>query len=72
MDSNKITIEVDDELARQLAIVQEYTNQDHSAVIKQGIGLYFQQLQPHCQVRLDLDRKYSLVCNVSANTTLNN
>jgi hypothetical protein len=63
----EITIKLDPEHARQLAAVQQYTNQDLDTVIQQGIGLYHQQVQPHYQLRMDLDRKYSLVCNVSAN-----
>jgi hypothetical protein len=61
----EITIKLDPEQVRQLEAIQKYTNQDLDTVIQQGIGLYHQQLQPHYQLRLDLDRKYELVCNVS-------
>jgi hypothetical protein len=68
----EITIKLDPEHARQLAAIQQYTNQDLDTVIQQGIGLYHQQLQPHYQLRLDLDRKYALVCNVSTNALAEN
>jgi predicted transcriptional regulator len=64
----QLTIQIDDEYARQLALIQKQTNQDPSKVIQQGISLYYQQLQPHYQVRVEIDREYDLVCNVSANT----
>ena len=68
----EITIKLDEEHARQLAVIQKYTNQDLDTVIEQSISLYYQQLQPHYQLRLQLDRKYDLVCNVSANTVAHN
>jgi hypothetical protein len=68
----EIIIKLDPEHARQLAAVQKYTNQDLDTVIQQGIGLYHQQVQPHYQLRIDLDRKYALVCNVSASTIAEN
>lgn len=68
----EITIKLDPEHARQLAAIQKYTNQDLETVIQQGIGLYHQQLQPHYQVRMELDRKYDLVCNVSTKASADN
>ncbi len=68
----EVTIKLDEEHARQLAVIQQYTNQDLATVIEQSISLYHQQLQPHYQLRLQLDRKYDLVCNVSANTVTHN
>jgi hypothetical protein len=68
----EITIKLDPEHARQLAVIQKYTNQDLETVIQQGIGLYHQQLQPHYQLHMELDRKYDLVCNVSPTTLAEN
>lgn len=68
MKTQEITIKIDAELARQLEFVQDYTNQDFKTVIEQGVSLYYQQLQPHCQVRIALDPKYDLVGAASTNT----
>jgi hypothetical protein len=68
----EITIKLDPEHARQLAAIQKYTNQDLETVVRQGIGLYHQQLQPHYQLRMELDRKYALVCNVSPTARADN
>ncbi len=67
----EITIKLDPEYARQLEVIQEYTNQDAATVIQQGISLYHQQLQPHYKLRMELDR-YNLVCNVASDTLVNN
>jgi hypothetical protein len=68
----EITIKLDPEQVRQLEAIQKYTNQDLDTVIQQGIGLYHQQVQPHYQLRMDLDRKYALVCNVSTKASADN
>ncbi len=68
----EFTINLDQEHARQLAAIQKYTNQDFDTVIQQSISLYHQQLQPHYQLRLELDRSYDLVSNVSVNTLTHN
>lgn len=68
----EVSIQLNDECAHQLAVIQKYTNQDCITVIQQGISLYYQQLQPHCHVRIEVARQYDLVCNVSPNTSLNN
>ena len=68
----EITIRLNEEHARQLAVIQQYTNQDLDTVVEQSISLYYQQLQPHYQLRMQLDRKYDLVCNVSTDTVAHN
>jgi hypothetical protein len=57
----QLILQLDPESARQLAAIQEYTNQDHNTVIQQVIGLYYQQIQPHCQLRLAEIDRYELV-----------
>jgi hypothetical protein len=53
----QLIIHIDDEYARQLALIQKQTNQDHTTVIQQGIGLYYQQVQPYCQIRSEIARQ---------------
>jgi hypothetical protein len=67
----QIIIELDPETTRQLTEIQKHTNQDHSLVIQQGIGLYYQQIQPHSQFYIETQRPYELACNVTANTNVN-
>jgi predicted transcriptional regulator len=50
----QLTIQLDPETARQLAAIQKQTNQDHIAVIQQSIGLYHQQVQPHCLSQMEM------------------
>ncbi len=61
----QLIIHINDEYARQLEMIQKQTNQDRAAVIQQGIGLYYQQVQPYCKVRVDLDRQSDLVENTT-------
>ena len=64
----KIIIELDAETTRQLIELQKQTNQDHAVVIQQGIGLYYQQLQPHRQFYMETKRQYELTANVPVST----
>jgi hypothetical protein len=68
----QLTIQLDEESARQLAAIQEYTNQDYISVILQGISLYHQQVQPHFQTYPSVTRKYELVCDVPLAVSLIN
>ena len=67
----KLTIELDPETTRQLIELQNQTNQDHAVVIQQGIGLYYQQLQPHRQFYIETKRQYELVPNIPVSTSCN-
>jgi predicted transcriptional regulator len=67
----QIIIELDAETVSQLDAIQKHTNQDHTAVIQQGIGLYYQQLQPHRQFYIETKRQYELICNIPASTSAN-
>lgn len=67
----QLIIELDAETARQLTEIQKHTNQDHTLVIQQGIGLYYQQLQPHRQFYIETQRQYELICNMPATTSSN-
>ena len=67
----QLIIQLDAETARQLEEIQNQTNQDPILVIQQGIGLYYQQLQPHRQFYIETKRHYELVGNVPANTSSN-
>jgi hypothetical protein len=67
----QIIIELDSETARQLEAVQQQTNQDHMAVIQQGICLYYQQLQPHRQFFLEAKRHCELISNVPVSVGAN-
>jgi hypothetical protein len=67
----QLIIQLDAETARQLEEIQKHTNQDPILVIQQGIGLYYQQLQPHRQFYMETKRQYELVCGASANTSSN-
>jgi predicted transcriptional regulator len=67
----QIIIELDAETARQLTEIQKQTNQDHNMVIQQGIGLYYQQLQPHRQFYIETKRQYELLDKIPASTSCN-
>lgn len=67
----QLIIELDAETARQLTEIQKQTNQDHTIVIQQGIGLYYQQLQPHCQFYVETKRQHNLIANVPVSTSYN-
>jgi predicted transcriptional regulator len=67
----QIIIELDAETARQLTELQKQTNQDHTVVIQQGIGLYYQQLQPHRQFYIETKRQYELIANIPATASCN-
>ena len=67
----QLIIELDAETARQLIELQKQTNQDHTVVIQQGIGLYYQQLQPHRQFYIETKRQYELSANVPASPSYN-
>jgi predicted transcriptional regulator len=57
----QLNLHLDAETARQLDEIQQHTNQEHALVIKQGIALYYQQLQPHRQFYMATKRQYDLV-----------
>jgi hypothetical protein len=63
----QIIIQLDDDFNRQLSVIQAQTNQDHNMVIQQAISLYYQQIQPHCQVRLVDANQLELVSSSAAN-----
>jgi hypothetical protein len=67
----QLTIELDAETTRQLIEIQKQTNQDHTIVIQQGIGLYYQQVQPHRQFYVETQRKYELTYDMAVNTSAN-
>jgi hypothetical protein len=68
----QLTIQLDPETARQLAAIQKQTNQDHIAVIQQGIGLYHQQVQPHSFPRMAIFQASELSCITTiASTSVN-
>ena len=67
----QIIIQLDAESARQLEEIQKHTNQDSALVIQQGIGLYYQQLQPHRQFYMETKRHYELVGTIPATTSSN-
>jgi predicted transcriptional regulator len=67
----QLIIELDAETARQLTEIQKQTNQDHTIVIQQGIGLYYQQVQPHRQFYIETQRQYELTYDMTANTSSN-
>jgi predicted transcriptional regulator len=67
----QVIIELNAEVARQLDAIQNHTNQDRESVIEQGIGLYYQQLQPHREFHIDTKKQYELTCSVPANTSSN-
>jgi hypothetical protein len=72
MQFTTLTIELDTETARQLAVIQKQTNQDHMSVIQQGIGLYHQQVQPHYLARIEVPPSSDLLCAVSASPHADN
>jgi hypothetical protein len=65
----QLTIQLDPETARQLAAIQKQTNQDHMAVIQQGIGLYHQQVQPHCFQPMAVLQTSALSCITTLTST---
>ncbi len=67
----QLIIELDAETTRQLTEIQQHTNQDPTMVIQQGIGLYHQQIQPHRQFYIEIQRQYDLTANVAVNTNAN-
>jgi predicted transcriptional regulator len=67
----QLIIELDVETARQLDAIQQHTNQDDAAIVRQAIGLYHQQLQPHRQFYIETKRQYDLVCNIPVGTNSN-
>jgi hypothetical protein len=67
----QIIIQLDAETARQLDEIQKHTNQEYTLVIQQGIGLYYQQLQPHRQFYMETKKHYELVGSAPANTSAN-
>lgn len=67
----QLIIELDVETARQLDAIQQHTNQDDAAIIRQAIGLYHQQLQPHRQFYVETKRQYDLVGNIPVGTNSN-
>jgi hypothetical protein len=68
----QLTIQLDSESARQLAIIQQQTNQDQMSVIQQGIGLYHQQVHPHYLARMEVPEVSTLFSPSSSNTTSDN
>jgi hypothetical protein len=54
-----------------LDAIQQHTNQEQMEVIRQGIGLYYQQLQPHRQFYLETKRQYDLVYTAPASVSVN-
>jgi hypothetical protein len=67
----QLIIELDIETTRQLEAIQDHTNQDSLLVIKQGISLYFQQLQPHRKFQIETKKQYELVGSGAASTSSN-
>jgi predicted transcriptional regulator len=67
----QLIIELDAETARQLTELQKQTNQDHTVVIQQGIGLYYQQVQPHRQFYIETKRQHELIPNIPVSTSCN-
>ena len=67
----QLIIELDAETTRQLIELQKQTNQDPAVVIQQGIGLYYQQLQPHRQFYIETKRQYELIANIPASASCN-
>jgi predicted DNA-binding protein len=67
----ELVIRLDPETARQLDAIQQHTNQEQMEVIRQGIGLYYQQLQPHRQFYLETKRQYDLVYTAPASVSVN-
>ncbi len=61
----QLIVQLDAESARQLELIQEYTNQNHNNVIQQALSLYYQQIQPHYRVRLAASIQHQLVSNQS-------
>jgi predicted transcriptional regulator len=67
----QLIIQVDAETARQLDEIQKQTNQDPALVIQQGIGLYYQQVQPHRQFYIQTKRQYELTSNIPVHSSAN-
>jgi len=58
----QLIVQLDPESARQLALIQEHTNQDHDTIIRQVLDLYHQQIQA--------TRRRSLSVSVATTSTL--
>ena len=67
----EIVIRLDPETVRQLEAIQQHTNQDQMEVIRQSIGLYYQQLQPHREFYIETKRQYDLIYTVPASSGVN-
>jgi predicted DNA-binding protein len=67
----QLIIELDVETARQLNVIQQHTNQDDATIVRQAIGLYHQQLQPHRQFYVETNRQSDLACNIPVGTNSN-
>jgi predicted transcriptional regulator len=67
----QIIIELNADAVRQLDAIQNHTNQDRESVIEQGIGLYYQQLQPHREFYIETKRQYEITCNIPVGTSSN-
>lgn len=67
----EIIIRLDPETARQLDAIQQHTNQDQMEVIRQGIGLYYQQLQPHRQFYIETKKQYDLIYTAPVASSVN-
>jgi hypothetical protein len=67
----QLIIELDSETARQLDAIQKHTNQDYTLVIQQGIGLYYQQLQPHCKLYVETKKQFDPTVNIPVSTIAN-
>jgi hypothetical protein len=58
----QLIINLDRESAQQLAEIQKYTNQEHTIVCQQAIGLYHQQIQISGRVQLEEFDRSELNC----------
>jgi predicted transcriptional regulator len=67
----ELIIRLDPETARQLDAIQQHTNQEQIEVIRQGIGLYYQQLQPHHQFYIETKKQYDLIYTAPAVSSVN-
>ena len=55
------TINISSHSFQKLSAIQIQTNQDIDTIISQAISLYHQQIQPHCQVSLEVESEENLV-----------
>ncbi len=49
----ELIIYLDSESVCKIVAVQEQTGQDIETIVRQGISVYYQQIQPHCQIVLE-------------------